>query len=225
MTIRQQVLELLYSGADPFLGFPRNLYQTDTQGWHSQHPYLASAIDTASPKIIVEIGVWKGGSTLFMADHIRKLGLDAVVIAVDTWLGSWDHWIVPALRQELNFIHGYPNFYYKFLNNVKMLGLEEYVVPLPLDSLNAFHTLRHFKITPDIVHIDAGHDYRAVKSDIEIWWPQIRPGGILIGDDYTPGVWPEVCTAFNQLAQALGQDQVEHFENKCIFRKPAAAAA
>lgn len=36
----------------------------------------------------------------------------------------------------------------------------------------------------DIVHIDAGHTYEDVKSDIEAWWPKVRPGGFLTGDDY-----------------------------------------
>ena len=84
MPVRQDIIDRLYAGADPFLNFPDSLYQVDTQGWNSQHPYLSRAIDVARPKIIVEIGVWKGGSTLFMAEHLRRLELDAVVIAVDT---------------------------------------------------------------------------------------------------------------------------------------------
>ncbi len=219
MRVRQEIVDRLYAGVDPFANFPENLFQVDMQGWNSQHPYLSRAIDVARPKIIVEIGVWKGGSTLFMAEHLRRLELDAVVIAVDTWLGSWDHWINPALRAQLSFINGYPNFFYKFMNNVKALKLEDYVVPLPLDSLNASETLKFLQIQPDIVHIDAGHDYRAVKSDIETWWPLIKPNGFLIGDDYHREVWPGVCRAFDEFAEAHGAGQVEHFERKCIFRK------
>ena len=105
------------------------------------------------------------------------------------------------------------------MNNVKSLKLEDYVVPLPLDSLNASETLKFLQISPDIVHIDAGHDYRAVKSDIETWWPLIKPNGFLIGDDYHPEVWPGVCRAFDEFAVTCGDGKVEHFNHKCIFRK------
>ncbi len=223
MPVRQDIIDRLYAGADPFLNFPDSLYQVDTQGWNSQHPYLSRAIDVARPKIIVEIGVWKGGSTLFMAEHLRRLELDAVVIAVDTWLGSWDHWINPTWRAQLSFLNGYPNFFYKFMNNVKSLKLENYVVPFPLDSLNASETLKFLQIQPDIVHIDAGHDYRAVKADIESWWPLLKPGGFLIGDDYMQdGGWPEVRRAFDEFAVACGDGKVENFDKKCIFRKAPA---
>ncbi len=221
MPVRHELIDKLYAGTDPFTTFPEGLYQLDTQGWNSQHPYLAQAIERVRPRVIVEIGVWKGGSTLFMAENLRRLGLDAAVIAVDTWLGSWDHWVNPQWRRELSFVHGYPNFFYKFMNNVKSLQLQDYVVPLPLDSVNAFHTLRAAGIRPDVVHIDAGHDYRAVKTDIDLWWPWLSPGGIMIGDDYQAGVWPEVCQAFDDFAAEHYGGKVENIGGKCIFTKPA----
>ena len=37
----------------------------------------------------------------------------------------------------------------------------------------------------DIIFIDANHNYNNVKKDIELWYPKVRKGGILIGHDYT----------------------------------------
>ncbi len=39
----------------------------------------------------------------------------------------------------------------------------------------------------DFVYLDANHSKEAVKSDIQIWWPKIRAGGILSGHDYLDG--------------------------------------
>lgn len=36
----------------------------------------------------------------------------------------------------------------------------------------------------DFVYIDADHQYEAVKSDVEAWFPKVRVGGIISGHDY-----------------------------------------
>ncbi|KAK3252098.1 hypothetical protein CYMTET_38591 [Cymbomonas tetramitiformis] len=36
----------------------------------------------------------------------------------------------------------------------------------------------------DFIYIDARHDYMSVKEDLELWYPKIRPGGIIAGHDY-----------------------------------------
>lgn len=36
----------------------------------------------------------------------------------------------------------------------------------------------------DWAYIDGDHRYPAVLQDLEAYWPKIRPGGVLLGDDY-----------------------------------------
>jgi len=36
----------------------------------------------------------------------------------------------------------------------------------------------------DFVFIDAGHDYCSVWEDLQAWWPKVRSGGLMAGDDY-----------------------------------------
>lgn len=36
----------------------------------------------------------------------------------------------------------------------------------------------------DFVYIDANHEYKFVKEDIEAWTPKVRKGGIVSGHDY-----------------------------------------
>lgn len=45
--------------------------------------------------------------------------------------------------------------------------------------------------TFDFVYIDADHTYDAVKADLSAWWPKVRPGGVLAGDDYGFAGWWE----------------------------------
>lgn len=39
----------------------------------------------------------------------------------------------------------------------------------------------------DFVYLDARHDYASVKEDIALWYPKVKPGGVLAGHDYLEG--------------------------------------
>ena len=219
---RKDVIAGLWRGHDPVGSYSRPLAPLDLQGWGSQHPWLVEAIETIRPRIVVEVGVWKGGSTLAMARRLKDLGLDAAVIAVDTWLGAWDHWINDEWFKHLGIENGIPTLMHQFMSNTIHLGLQDYVVPLPLDSTNAAHVLRHFDVRPNVVHIDGGHDYQAVSSDLRAWWDALLPGGLLIGDNYlTDGGWPDVRRAFDDFFGALGLLPIEHTGGKCRILKRA----
>ncbi|HOU59762.1 MAG TPA: class I SAM-dependent methyltransferase [Kiritimatiellia bacterium] len=36
----------------------------------------------------------------------------------------------------------------------------------------------------DFVYLDARHDYASVVEDIGLWYPKVKPGGVLAGHDY-----------------------------------------
>jgi hypothetical protein len=190
MPIYQRLLEQIWRGYDSYYGFPAGVVKPDLQGWESsQHRYLTSTVAIQNPSIIIEIGVWKGASCFELARAIQKNELDAVVIAVDTWLGAWDHWTNDQWHHELGFEFGYPSIYRTFLANMVLGGVKRVVIPLPLDSINAWYTLRKFAITPDMVHIDGGHDYDTVFRDVSKWWDLLSPGGTMITTSNRRGGW------------------------------------
>lgn len=227
MTVRRQVLDKLFFGRDPLKDFPKDRFASDLQGWHSDHPYLGRAIREARPAIVVEVGVWKGASVVTMASEIQRLQLDAVVIAIDTWLGSSEHYLWEKFIPDLDFEFGYPRLYHKFAANICREGVSEQVVPLPLDSINALQLLKERGIRPDVLHIDAGHDYLSVMADLKAWWPQLNEGGVLIGDDYYKkplvgqGKWPEVRQAFYEFFAATPHTRFESGDGKCYVGKAA----
>jgi hypothetical protein len=217
---RQMMVNRLWRGNDPLRGFSSNLFEYDLQGWNSQHVYLSEAIAELRPSVIVEVGVWKGGSTVFMANTARELCLPSLVIAVDTWLGSSEHWLT-NLFEGMSFLNGYPALYHKFLSNVIRAGVAAYVLPMPIDSLNAAEILKSLGVTAEIMHLDGGHDYQSVMADLHAWWPVLVPGGMLIGDDYFPGGgWPGVRQAFDDFFGGLGLTPIENRDGKCRVHKP-----
>lgn len=215
--LRDALVGRLWRGHDPFQNYPKRLYRQDRQGWGSTHRYLTEAVETAKPSVIVEVGVWKGSSAITLASRMKEMSLDGVLIAVDTWLGAWDHWTNDEWFDHLSFNQGYPSLYHTFATNVVEAGLQDYILPLPLDSTNAAHVLRHYAVQPDVVHIDGGHDYNAVASDLGEWWPMIRPGGILIGDDYPH--WEGVKRAFDDFFATVEKQSFEFDPPKCRVLK------
>jgi hypothetical protein len=43
----------------------------------------------------------------------------------------------------------------------------------------------------DLVYLDARHDADSVAEDVALWWPLVRPGGLMAGHDYLDGTLPE----------------------------------
>jgi len=43
----------------------------------------------------------------------------------------------------------------------------------------------------DWVYIDGNHLFEYVLQDLKLYFPKVRPGGMLMGDDYGPGGWWE----------------------------------
>jgi cephalosporin hydroxylase len=45
-------------------------------------------VEELRPARIFEVGTWKSGSALNITRHVTRLGLDAEILCVDTWLGA-----------------------------------------------------------------------------------------------------------------------------------------
>ena len=225
MGVRQELITRLWHGNDPYADFTP-MMPADEQGWNSDHPYLPEAIDRYRPGLVVEVGVWKGASVFTMARRMRAVGCDGVVLAVDTWLGSREHWLHPTHRLLIGRQHGFPLLYFQFLSNVVHAGLQEYVLPLPLDSANAAEVVRELNLAPVVIHLDAGHDYASVTADLERWWPRLAPGGMLIADDYdaTGVVWTSVGRAIDDFSARTPHEAFAAQPYKCRFVRPGTSA-
>lgn len=205
---------------DVFEGFEAGGHPPDPQGWGSDHPGLAMAIDAVRPRLIVEVGVWKGMSAIAMARHARRIGLATEVLCIDTWLGSPEHWLVrhkPNYFPSLRLRRGFPQLYDTFLANVVAHGVQDLITPLPNTSENAAAILRSLAVTAGLVHIDAAHEYASVARDLRTYWTLLDPDGILIADDYSEH-WPEVVRACDDFAREIGRPLVAH-RGKCFITR------
>jgi predicted O-methyltransferase YrrM len=216
-SVHHEVMQRIH-GSDVYAGFVP-MFPEDRQGWNSQHPVFDQIIRAIRPGIVVDVGVWKGASTIYLAELMKSTGIAGTVIAVDTFLGSVEHWdrnsgfagLIPRR-------FGMPLLYEQFLSNVVRCGAQDRVVPLPQTSTTASLLLRRVGVQAGLIHIDASHEYEDVLRDARAYWDILAPGGFLVGDDYDQ-YWPGVVQAANQFATEKGL-QLMTSTPKWIVRKP-----
>jgi|NGEPerStandDraft_6_1074524.scaffolds.fasta_scaffold43877_1 cephalosporin hydroxylase len=197
---QRELMQMLY-GNDIWEGFNPIRTTQAAEGWNGNHPSLKRLASTAGTRTVIDVGVWKGQSTITMAQAMKKARIDGCVIAVDTFLGSAEHW-----NRDLNLFtraHGMPDIFQTFMSNVCKAGVQDYVIPMPQTSITAALILQQLKITAAVVHIDAAHEYEEVLRDAEEYWKILDPGGYLIGDDYHE-TWPGVV-------RGAGEFSARHF--------------
>jgi hypothetical protein len=173
---------------NPYDGFeavaPRD---GDTDGWGSHDPAFAELIEQVKPGLVIEVGSWKGASAIHMAKHMQRVNPKAKLVCVDTWLGALEMWKDqqdPTRYGSLKLLYGYPSIYYTFLNNVVLAELTEVIIPFPQTSLIAARWLAARGVQADLAYVDGSHDLEDVLADLRAYWPLVRSGGVLFGDDY-----------------------------------------
>ena len=217
MSKKQELLEILKI---PDLLNPPSISKVDFQGWNSQDPILTSLADSFSSPIVVEVGVWKGSSVIAMAEQIKASGKQGVVIAVDTFLGSSEHYISEQYSQSVGIDStGKLKLFETFRSNVYERKLQDFIIPIPLDSQSAFEFVQRRGVQVDLIHLDAGHHYTSVITDLLSWWKVLKVRGSIVCDDYSQEIWPSVFSAVNDFLHQVGYTNFRTSDQKCSFEK------
>lgn len=166
------------------------------QGWNGNHSIFRKLIEKYKPSIIVEVGSWHGQSTINMAKICKEIGLQTKIYAIDTWLGALEFYTNPTEERNLQKKDGYPQVFYKFLENIRNEGVDDIIIPIPLPSNLGLKYIKYLGINPDIIYIDASHEYDDVKNDI-LLAKQLNPK-VIFGDDYGNSYFPGVKQAADE---------------------------
>jgi len=138
------------------------------------------------------VGTWKGKSAIYLATEINNQGKNIKLDCVDTWIGSEEHFdkTNPSYEPLTEIPDG---LYNHFMENI--IPVNHIINPIRMTSIEASKLYEDDSL--DFVLIDAAHDYENVKKDIEHWYPKVRKGGVLAGDDYHY-TWQGVIDAANE---------------------------
>eukprot|EP00210_Caulerpa_lentillifera_P001094 g1055.t1 len=196
------------------------LRSLDTSGWDQGESLYQQLVDSLEPNTVVEVGVWKGSSATKLATALKQRN-SGVFVAVDTWLpvlNFWQHHSAFNRMKDLQFINGYPDIFHTFTGNMVHENLTQAVIPFPATSRVASDFFESRKTKAEIIHIDAAHFYLDVVEDLELWWKHLRPGGIMLGDDWSNS-WPGVVKAVREHAERYNLT-INVFNNKWWVQNP-----
>ncbi len=149
-------------------------FYREIQGWCSFIFMYAEEVEKAKDgAVFVEIGAWKGKSTAFMAVEIINSGKDIEFHTVDTFKGSDEkvhHADTICQEGRLEEV---------FRRSIR--DVNKYVTVHVGDSSSLAAEFKDKSV--DFVFVDGAHTYEGVKKDLEAWWPKLKSGCRMGGDD------------------------------------------
>jgi predicted O-methyltransferase YrrM len=163
---------------------------TKTPGWFNHGAELLRLVELHRPVVCVELGTWLGASAIPVARAVNRWG--GTVTCVDTWAGdlSGNIEVPPA-----------PWMLVACARNMLGAGVGAHVRLIPATTCAA---ARAWTQPIDYLYIDADHTYDGVRADLELWAPFVKPGGLLLGDDYGHHLFPGVRQAWDEFEAAHG---------------------
>lgn len=144
------------------------------EGWLSPNEglFLYNAAQHCSGKgVIVEIGSWKGKSTVWLAKG-SAAGKGVPVYSIDPHTGSSEH-----IKR-----YGKVNTINEFKKNIKKADVTGVVRPVRKTSEQAHE---NWKQPIELLWIDGSHEYEMVLLDFQLWGPNLMSGGIIAFHDTT----------------------------------------
>lgn len=149
--------------AQPDYHFTTDWTSYNEERWNKTLGHLVGQADAKG----LEIGAYEGRSSIWFLNNILT-GEGAKLTCLDLFEGAYEAAWGP--------------FEDKFDHNLSVAGLSERVVKVKGSS---HRELR--KLTPgsyDFIYIDGCHMSACALNDLCLAWPLLKPGGILIFDDY-----------------------------------------
>jgi len=126
---------------------------------------------------VVEIGSWKGRSTVAIALGLRARG-NGRVYAIDPHTGSKEHVEV----------FGAIDTFGTFVQNIRDAGVSDFVEALRTSSHEARARFSDNSIS--VLFVDGSHEYVDVIRDIEDWIPALNDRAVIaFNDPLLPGVY------------------------------------
>jgi len=95
-TYARQILEALHP-TNPYDGF--DAHEREPAPLATNRDVFLPIIERMKPTLAIEVGAWKGASSVVFARAMRHANPNSCLVCVDTWLGSIEHFTNPPSPQ------------------------------------------------------------------------------------------------------------------------------
>ena len=157
-----------------------------THDWFSGTiPVWNAIFDQHKPRNLLEIGSFEGRSACYIIEKCAAIiEGGATLTCVDTWQGSVEHQSggpVASVMSEVErrFDHNTRIALYKASNRVTLRKVKQSSHDA-MATMIAAGQLQSF----DLIYIDGSHEAPDVLADAVLAFQLLRPGGVMIFDDY-----------------------------------------
>ena len=176
------------------------------EGWLSEPQgralYLAATAATGRGAI-VEIGSWKGRSTIWLAAGAKLAGQR--VYAIDPHTNSKED---PGARTLT-----------EFRDNLVRAGVADAVEPLVMTSSEAAAAV---KGPVELLFIDGDHSYDGAKRDAALWLPRLVDGGVVMFHDVTTAAYSGPRRVFRKsVCLSSNYDSIRRVGSMTVARRTA----
>lgn len=199
-----EVYEMLYAKKwdevdNVIMGFPNpynkvaHMNYPHSSVWLEGDKIMARLLEELKPQeptFIVEAGSMHGGSAIRMAMELDKRGYKEVpMLCIDPWTGDLNMWLNKIVWEHLDVRHGRATTYDQFVLNVRKAITDgkispHHINPFPVSSIVGARWLQATGFTPNIIYLDSAHEIDETYYELCLYWHLLKPGGILMGDDY-----------------------------------------
>lgn len=150
------------------------MYWEKIEGFFNFDNIYTDMVKRFDDAVFVEIGSWKGRSTVYMAEEIKKYNKNISWYAVDMFKGTKDE-----NDNDKDVIND--TLYDKYLKNIE--PVKDLIHTIRGDSKEVYKQFEDESI--DFLFIDGDHTYKGCYTDIKNWFPKVKKGGIIGGHDYS----------------------------------------
>nr|MDO8098135.1 class I SAM-dependent methyltransferase [Candidatus Njordarchaeota archaeon] len=172
---------------------------------------LAYIIYKMKPKVVVEIGTYRGGTLFYFTMlSVRK----AKVISVD--LPRYN------LLMKAGGYFGYSRLRIPLYRSFATRN-DQRIYLLRANSHDVKTLRKILKILDgeqiDFLFVDGDHSYEGAKKDFEMYYPFVRKGGLTVYHDIANRGWPGVIRFWNEIKQSRKYNYREIFSEKLFKAK------
>lgn len=173
---------------------------------------------------IVEIGVARGMTTVFLNTHLRQLGDEREYLAIDTFAGFTPEDVDFEVKHRGKSRRAYFGFAYNdelvFRRNMARLGFDR-VQTLKLD-VNDLRPEHLGSVSVALLDVDL---YRPTSHALEVTYAALEDGGYIFLDDVSTGsVYDGAGQAYFEFTERMGLPPTRVGDNCGVIRKQPGAA-